>query len=68
MKTRQKKKVEGIIDNEKALEEKKVMQKQFVREHSYRSHVLDLLIEHFEEMLEKSKVKKKGVKNGNKRD
>lgn len=48
--TKKRKKIEGVIDVEKALEEKKVMQKQFVREHNYRSHVLDLMIEHFEEM------------------
>ena len=62
------KKTEGVIDVEKALEEKRVMQKQFKREHGYSSHVLALVIEHFEEMLEKSKVKKKGGKDGNKRD
>ena len=51
MKSKQKEKTEGVIDNEKALEEKEIMQKQFVREHGYRSHVLDILIEHFEERI-----------------
>ena len=55
MKTKQNGKTKGVIDNEKALEEKKIMQKQFVREHSYSSHVLDLLIEHFEGEIEKQK-------------
>ena len=38
-----------ILDIEKALEEKKAMQKIFTREHDYPSSVLALLIEYFEE-------------------
>ena len=48
--TKRNEKTEGVIDVDGALEEKRTMQKQFVREHDYRSHVLDLMIEHFEEM------------------
>lgn len=42
-----------IIDVEKALHEKEVMQKHFVREHGYKSSVLILLIEYFKEQLKK---------------
>ena len=47
MKTRQ------IVDIEKALAEKKMMQKVFVRDYGYESSVLALLIEHFIGELEK---------------
>jgi len=50
-----KRKIRSVIDVEKALEEKRAMQKQYVREHGYRSYILDLLIEHFEEMQKRSK-------------
>ena len=53
---KKRKKIEGVIDVDKALEEKRTMQKQFKREHGYSSHVLDLVIEHFEEM--KGKLEK----------
>lgn len=39
----------GIIDIEKALAEKKQMQKIFIRENGYPSSVLALVITHFEE-------------------
>ena len=42
-----------IVDVEKALEEKKTMQKVFAREHGYSSSVLALLITYFEEAKEK---------------
>ena len=41
---------EEIIDTEKALEEKKAMQKIFVREHGYSCPVLTLVIAWLEEM------------------
>jgi len=47
------KKKEQIIDTEKALAEKKAMQKIFTREHDYPSSVLTLVIAHFEEMKKK---------------
>ena len=53
MKAKKKNKTGSVIDNEKALEEKKIMQKQFERKNSYRSYVLDILIEHFEEEIRK---------------
>ena len=53
MKAKQNGKTESVIDNEKALEEKKIMQKQFVRGYGYPSYTLDLLIEHFEEEIRK---------------
>ena len=46
---------ESVIDNEKALQEKEVMQKQFVRKNGYKSDVLILLIEHFKEQLKKKR-------------
>ena len=49
------KKIGNVVDNKKALEEKEIMQKQFMREHDYRSNVLDLLIEHFKEEVRKEK-------------
>ena len=49
------KKIGNVVDNEKALEEKEIMQKQFIRENGYRSDVLDLLIEHFKEEVRKEK-------------
>ena len=42
-----------LIDVEKALEEKKTMQKVFYREHGYPSSVLALLITYFEERKQK---------------
>lgn len=42
-----------IVDVEKALEEKKAMQKIFTREQGYPSSVLALLIAYFEERKEK---------------
>ena len=42
-----------IVDVEKALSEKKTMQKVFFREHGYYSSVLTLLIAYFEERKEK---------------
>jgi hypothetical protein len=42
-----------LIDVERALEEKKTMQKVFFREHGYYSSVLTLLIAYFEERKEK---------------
>ena len=42
-----------IIDMKKALQEKEVMQKHFIREHGYRSSVFDILIEHFKGELKK---------------
>ena len=53
----------SIVDNKKALQEKETMQKHFIREHGYGSSVLELLIEHFKEELEKEK----GIKNDNER-
>jgi hypothetical protein len=44
---------EEIIDTEKALEEKKAMQKIFVREHGYLCPVLILVIAWLEEIGEK---------------
>ena len=44
-----------VIDVEKALQEKEIMQKHFVREHGFRSSIIDLLIEHFKEQLKKQK-------------
>lgn len=44
-----------MVDNEKALHEKETMQKNFIREHGYRSSVLDILIEHFKGELKKEK-------------
>lgn len=40
---------EQIVDIEKALSEKRAMQKIFTREHGYPSSVLTLVIAHFEE-------------------
>ena len=37
-----------VLNVEKALEEKKQMQKIFVREHRYPSSVLEIVIEHLE--------------------
>lgn len=45
------------VDVEKALEEKKAMQKIFTREHGYPSSVLALLITYFETKVEKKEVK-----------
>ena len=45
-----------IVNVERALEEKKTMQKVFIREHGYPSSVLALLITYFEKRKE---VKKK---------
>ena len=42
-----------IVDMERALEEKKTMQKVFLREFGYPSSVLALLIAYFEEKKEK---------------
>ena len=42
-----------IVDIEKALEEKKAMQKTFFREYGYPSSVLALLITYFEELKKK---------------
>lgn len=42
-----------IVDVEKALEEKRAMQKVFTSEHGYSSSVLTLVIEHFEGELKK---------------
>lgn len=44
---------ELIVDVEKALSEKKAMQKVFIRENGYPSSTLTLLISYFEERKEK---------------
>ena len=44
-----------IIDIEKALDEKRTMQKNFIREHNYPSPVLTLVIEYFEGIKGKEK-------------
>lgn len=44
---------ELIVDVEKALSEKKAMQKNFIREYGFPSSVLALLISYFEERKEK---------------
>ena len=44
---------ELIVDVEKALEEKKTMQKVFIRENGYPSSTLALIIAYFEERKEK---------------
>lgn len=48
-----------VIDVEKALTEKKAMQKVFVRDHSYPSSVLALVIAYFEKGKRKGGEKKK---------
>ena len=48
-------KTEPVIDIEKALQEKEVMQKHFIREYGYTSSVFELLINHFKEQLKKQK-------------
>lgn len=44
-----------IIDIEKALDEKRTMQKTFICEHNYPSSVLTLVIEHLERIKGKGK-------------
>lgn len=51
-------KTKPVTDMKKALHEKETMQKHFVREHGHKSDVLDILIEHFKEQLEKEDMKK----------
>ena len=46
-------KTKPIIDIERALEEKKTMQKVFIRDNGYPSSVLSLLIEYFRERQKK---------------
>lgn len=46
-------KTKSIIDMKKALQEKEMMQKQFIREHGHSSSVLTLLIEYLKRELEK---------------
>ena len=50
---------EPVIDMEKALQEKEIMQKHFVREHGFRSSIIELLITHFKEQLKKQRRSKK---------
>ena len=45
-----------VIDVEKALDEKRQMAKIYERENGCRSTVLDLVIEHFESMLEEKET------------
>ena len=45
-------KTKQIVDAEKALEEKRAMQKAFFLEHGYYSSVLTLLIAYFEKVKE----------------
>ena len=51
-------KIEPVIDMKKALHEKETMQKHFIRENGYKSDVLNILIEHFKEQVEKEDMKK----------
>lgn len=44
-----------VIDMEKALQEKEIMQKHFVREHGFRSSIIELLITHFKDKLKEEK-------------
>lgn len=46
------------IDFKKVLEEKEIMQKQFVKKHGRKSYVLEILIKHFKEQLKKNNCKK----------
>ena len=53
-------KTKPIIDIEKALQEKEIMQKHFIRENGYKSSIFELLINHFKDELKK---KKEEIKN-----
>ena len=50
---------EPVIDMERALREKEIMQERFVRKHGYESSILVLLINHFKGELKKRKGEKK---------